>query len=395
MYAEGKGVSQNHAEAARWWSRAAQHGWKSSDYSLGKLYAEGAEGVEQNTSEAYFHLYIASSANNYPNPYATELRDQVGEKLGDYAVAREQKRAEEWLAAKKEISGQNHRNGRDKEIADKACNIHARFADMDTGIVDRVRNMETRIEALYKWGGLPILGDAEQDNYDCESDLDDETKAKISEYREGINRGDSTSRYSLGVLFWNLAMPYYNSHTKDGYRDAIRWLRKAASVDYDCEKTLGDAYIELQEYDEAMYWYRRSVERGGSLVGIAESNIADMYAEGQGVLTNHAEAAWWWERAARHGRDWAHYQLGELYTKGADGVEKNNRKAYFHLYIASSASGEYSPQKYAIELCKEVEKELGEDSVSQVKKRAEEWLASKKKITAENHRGVKPLPLPD
>ena len=40
----------------------------------------------------------------------------------------------------------------------------------------------------------------------------------------------------------NRAMPYYNSHTKDGYRDAIRWLRKAASVDYDGQNTLGDAY---------------------------------------------------------------------------------------------------------------------------------------------------------
>jgi uncharacterized protein len=110
MYAEGQGVSQNQAEAARWWSRAAQHGWKSSHYALGKLYAEGAEGVKQNASEAYFHLYIASSAKNYPNPYATELRDEVAKKLGEYAVARERKRAEEWLAAKTDVSRQNTKN---------------------------------------------------------------------------------------------------------------------------------------------------------------------------------------------------------------------------------------------------------------------------------------------
>jgi pentatricopeptide repeat protein len=55
------------------------------------------------------------------------------------------------------------------------------------------------------------------------------------------------------------------------YLETIRWLRKAASVGYDCENTLGDAYVKLQDYDEAMYWYRRTLKRGGSLAWIAES----------------------------------------------------------------------------------------------------------------------------
>ena len=288
------------------------------------------------------------------------------------------------------------REARDNEIADKVRTIHARFADADTNIADRIRNMDTRIEALYKWGPLRFSGDDEPDDDDWESDLDDDSKAKLAEYREGTNSEDSTSRYSLGVLFWNRAMAYYNSHTKDGYRNAIRWLRKAASVDYDCENSLGDAYIELQDYDEAMYWYRRSVKRGGNLVGIAESNIADMYAEGQGVSVNHAEAAWWWERAAQHGRDWSHYKLGKLYAEGADGVAKDNHKAFFHLCIASAASDEYSPQKYATELRDKIEKELDEHSVSQEKTRAEEWLANRKETARQSTSSkVKPLPLPD
>jgi tetratricopeptide (TPR) repeat protein len=266
----------------------------------------------------------------------------------------------------------------------------------DKEIAARVRAMDARIEALYKWGGVCFSGDDEKDNDDWEWELDDATKAEIAECREGMKRGDTTSHHNLGVIFWNRAMTYYNAQTKDGYREALHWLRKAASVGYDCENTLGDAYIKLQDYDEAMYWYRRSLKRGGSLAWIAESNIADMYAEGQGVSVNHAEAAWWWNKAAQHGSDWSHYKLGKLYAEGADGVEKDNRKAYFHLYIASATTGQYSPQKSAVELRGQIEKELGDYFTSQEKKRAEEWLANRKEIARQNTRSkVRPLPLPD
>jgi TPR repeat protein len=243
---------------------------------------------------------------------------------------------------------------------------------------------------------LCYSGDDGKDDDDWEWELDDETKAEIAECREGIKRGDTTSRHNLGVVFWNHAMTHFNAHTKDGYRETIRWLRKAASVGYDCENTLGDAHIKLQDCDEVMYWYRKTLKRGGSLAWIAESNIADMYAEGQGVSKNHVEAAWWWERAAQHGSDWSHYKLGKLYAEGADGVEMDNRKAYFHLHIASSASGQYSPQTSAIELREKVEKELGEYFVSREKERAEEWLATKKENARQKTTSdIKPVPLPD
>jgi tetratricopeptide (TPR) repeat protein len=278
-----------------------------------------------------------------------------------------------WAASK--IAGWfEQREARDKEIA------------------ARIRDIDVRVEALYKWGGLCSSEHDGEENDDWEWELDDETKAEITEYRKGIREGDRTSRHNLGVTFWNRAMPYYNAHTDDGYREAIRWLRKAASLDYSCENTLGDAYIKLQDYDEAMYWYRRSFKRGGSLVWIAESDIADMYAEGQGASQNHAEAARWWDRAAKHGSDWAHYKLGKLYAEGADGVEKDRRKAYFHLYIASSAIGQHGQQASCIELREKVEKELGEYFVLQEKKRAEEWLAAKKEVAP---RKVQPLPLPE
>lgn len=262
-------------------------------------------------------------------------------------------------------------------------------------IVARIRDIDTRLEALYKWGST-VLNDEEQDeDTPWDDELDDSMKTKLSKYIKDVEHGDSGSLYSLGVTYWNLAMPHYNAHNAMGYRKAVFWLLKAAKRDYDCENTLGDAYLNLGEYDKAMYWYLKSVKRGGRLVWIAESSIGDMYAEGHGIMQNYAEAARWWDRAAQHGSDWAHYSLGKLYAEGADGVEKDSHKAYFHLYIASSATGEHGPQESAVKGCDKVEKELGQYFVSQEKKREEEWLAAKKELVRQRPQSkVQPLPLP-
>jgi TPR repeat protein len=51
MYAEGKGVASNDAEAALWFERAAEQGEAMAQYNLGASYAEGA-GVRQDMTAA-------------------------------------------------------------------------------------------------------------------------------------------------------------------------------------------------------------------------------------------------------------------------------------------------------------------------------------------------------
>jgi len=274
--------------------------------------------------------------------------------------------------------------------------ILARVRDIDTRLesLARDRDIDTRLEFLHKWESS--VSDDGEDDGSWENELNDDEKAKISEYAEDVEQEVDGAQYNLGVTYWNLAMRSYNvDHSAINYRKAIYWLRKAARLDYDCENTLGDAYIKLKEYDKAMYWYLRSVKRGGELVWIAESDIADMYAEGRGVSQNYAEAARWWHRAAQHGSEWSRYRLGKLYAEGEDGVEKDNHKAYFHLYIAASFTGENSPQKSAAERLDKVAKELGDYYVSKEKERAEEWIAERTTLDREVSRiEVKPLPLP-
>lgn len=262
--------------------------------------------------------------------------------------------------------------------------------EISTGLRDisvRLREVETRIEALY-WGDLDSIYEAEDEGYELEKDLDESTASKIAKYKKAIDAGEDY-HYHLGVTYWNLAL--HEQRTGE-LRKAAYWLIKATREDYDCENTLGDVYMKLQEYDKAMFWYRRSVKRGGSLVSSSESEIADMYAEGQGVPKSQAEAARWWYRSAMHGSYWSHYTLGKLYANGADGVKKDEAKAYFHLYIASFATGLHSPKNYAVELLGKVDKGLDEWVIAKQKAFADQWLATDKEVREER---VKPLPLPE
>jgi TPR repeat protein len=245
----------------------------------------------------------------------------------------------------------------------------------------RLRNIETMLEAHYKWGTVYAVDD-EEDTTDRErekEDLDDETRAKIAEYEADIESGEDDS-YNLGVTYWNLAMDHARAdgwpRTVDGRRKELYWLRKAARVGYHrCEHTLGEVYEALEEYDKAMLWYRKAAKRGGRLVRIAESSIADMYAEGKGVLQNHAEAARWWTMAAQHGWKWANYALGKLYAEGAEGVPQDDRAAYFHLCVTTAGDGlECTSNQYAFDLRDKVAKRLSVRAISEEQKRADEWL---------------------
>jgi TPR repeat protein len=60
MYAQGKGVPQNYAEAARWWRPLAEQGDANAQAGLGQLYANG-KGVPENDAAAYMWMNLAAA----------------------------------------------------------------------------------------------------------------------------------------------------------------------------------------------------------------------------------------------------------------------------------------------------------------------------------------------
>ncbi len=69
MYANGRGVEQNDAEAVRWYRKAAEQGYASAQYNLGWMYANG-RGVEQNDAEAVKWYRKAAEQNHASAQYS-------------------------------------------------------------------------------------------------------------------------------------------------------------------------------------------------------------------------------------------------------------------------------------------------------------------------------------
>ncbi len=63
MYAFGRGVPQNHAEAAKRYRNAANQGNSKAQYNLGLMYAKGY-GVPQDDVRAHMWLNLAGSHGN-------------------------------------------------------------------------------------------------------------------------------------------------------------------------------------------------------------------------------------------------------------------------------------------------------------------------------------------
>jgi len=73
----------------------------------------------------------------------------------------------------------------------------------------------------------------------------------------------------------------------------------------------------------AMVWYRRSAAQGNAT---AQDGIGALYARGQGVAVNYAEALKWFHLSADQGNSDAANWLGYFYTHGL-GVPVNTTEA--------------------------------------------------------------------
>ena len=98
---------------------------------------------------------------------------------------------------------------------------------------------------------------------------------------------------------------------------------------------------------EAVKWCRKAAEQGYAQ---AQYNLGTCYDFGNGVEKNLSEAVKWYRKAAEQGNATAQYNLGICYYKGT-GMIQNNIKAYAWIAVAS-ANG-YDDATKALQLLKE------------------------------------------
>ncbi len=97
-YYLGHGISQDYAQTALWWRKAADQGYADAQNNLGVLYNSG-KGVPQSYAEAYFWQNLAAARSNGPlQAQFARNRDDSASKLSFFERLRIQKRASRWFA---------------------------------------------------------------------------------------------------------------------------------------------------------------------------------------------------------------------------------------------------------------------------------------------------------
>ncbi|MCH8172945.1 MAG: sel1 repeat family protein [Proteobacteria bacterium] len=127
------------------------------------------------------------------------------------------------------------------------------------------------------------------------------------------------------------------AYDQGDYKTALKeWLIDANQGYAEAQYNLGLMYANgegVSENDaEAVRWYRLAADQGYDK---AQYNLGVMYLNGQGVPQDYAEAMRWYCLAADQGLTEAQYNLGVMYTKG-EGVPKNYIIAYMWFNLAAT-----------------------------------------------------------
>ena len=97
MYNNGQGVKKDYAEAFHWYRKAADQGDADAQANLGYAYETG-QGVSQDFVEAHMWLNLAASrasGDDDQTRYAS-ARDLVAKMMNSQQIAEAQRRAREW-----------------------------------------------------------------------------------------------------------------------------------------------------------------------------------------------------------------------------------------------------------------------------------------------------------
>ena len=214
-YIENIGIPYNSAEAARWFSKAADQNFPEAQYILGKMYIEGA-GVPKNTSKGVQLIQDAANQNFAVAQYV------LGRMLQEGTIVPANKEAAfYWLL----------KAARQAPIADDntIANAQAKTAMCYLCGDGVAKNINEGISWMQKAAeqGLPEAQGMMGALYSTEGDIPiDYTKAMYW-YKKAAAQNNAIAQYYLGRMY------YYGLGVPKDKAEAIKWLQKSADQKYE------------------------------------------------------------------------------------------------------------------------------------------------------------------
>jgi TPR repeat protein len=173
----------------------------------------------------------------------------------------------------------------------------------------------------------------------------------------------------LVVPAWADYQAGMDANNRGDYATALREWRPLAEQGHAvAQYSLGLLYANGQgvpkDDAQARQWYEKSAAQGRA---DAQVNLGILYDYGRGVPQDFKKAVYWYRLSANQGNDLAQRQLGLLYERG-DGVQKDYVEAYMR-YSLGAANGATRGAMLRDALAKQ----MTPDQIDEAHKRAREW----------------------
>ena len=405
LYALGRGVAQDTAEAVRWFGRASEEGHALADALLGSSASlaeahspeqirdaadnadkagdkeaagrlrRAAESVEANREAVLFLRHAAEAGH----PTAQALLGRIG-------ALQEDAEAETWVGravAQDDAWGHYYLGlmyykgfGVPEDTAE-AIRLWKQAADQglsraaaDIGLLYLAGiDVEEDEDEAARWYRRAVelervdtnlvgstgqivddcgLGDAAMLALRAETlgtlpRLNDE--AEVAEVRRTAEKGAPEAQLKMALL----------TDTPDGSAESVAWMRRAAEQGVVLAQLLLGAMYDTgsgirEDNAGAVRWFRcaerrlrTAAERGDS---DAQYFLGRMYEEGEGVLENFVEAERWYRSSAEGGHVLAQFSLGNIYELGRPrkGIPENEPEAARFYRMAAENGHAYSDE---------------------------------------------------
>ncbi len=167
---------------------------------------------------------------------------------------------------------------------------------------------------------LNRLGDVYADG----KGIDQDSAKALTFFEKSANFGNPYAMVEIGIAY-EYALGGYKKNEKE----AFRWYKKAAELDYDRGlRNVGIFYKDgtgvEKDPQKAIEYFKKAIEKGNVY---AMYCLGLMYKDGDGVLVNMEEAVKYLQMAADKKDVDAIGYLGEMYADGT-GVKKDKKKAF-------------------------------------------------------------------
>jgi len=300
-----RGVHQSNEEAAKWWEKAARHGHAEAQCNLGLMYSKG-KGVPQSFQKA-IEYYELSARQGYAAPECS-LGVMYYYGLG---VEKDWNKAREWWTR----AAKHGNEDASKELQDLDDEEEEERKRNETTNEKETTDEEEREEDVDE-------EEKKEETKEEKEEKEEEKEEKQEEKQNATKESESLAGQMVPtvqtvplVAVWKNSAPA-NAQTMT--RNKLRNFTKKKKAWAEFE--MGDRYYRgvgglHQSYEEAAKWYAKAAKQGHAA---AQSDLGDMYDNGEGVPQSYQKAIEYYELSARQGNADAENNLGVMFYEGRD-----------------------------------------------------------------------------